>query len=340
MKTKSLHAALAGICLLIGATSCNLQVGGAGPKTWIDAPLDGTTFPLGPVIVRSHAASPAGTTKVTLLVNGAQVREDSAADASQGLIEFVQNWTPTNPGDYMLQVISTDNGGNTGRSNLVLVHIGGVTITDTPTATSSAEIPALPIIQPPPSVTPSPTVASGPSFTFDKNGNCRIGPSTDYEVATSFLAGQQLPIDGRNEDSSWFWLPMPGGGHCWASAATGVPYGPFTSAAVILLPLPPVATPEAAPPPPAAPGAPGKFAVKELQCDASKYIVRLVWQDVSGEDGYRVYRDGALISGLGADAASYDDTLPDYKPHSYRVEAFNGSGAGSTGSKSSTGCLY
>jgi hypothetical protein len=156
-------------------------------------------------------------------------------------------------------------------------------------------------------------------------------------VVTSFLTGQELQIDGRNEDNTWFWLHMPGGGHCWASVATGVAHGPFASAAVILPPLPPVATTEAAPGPPSAPG---KLKVQELQCDASKYIVRLSWLDVSGEDGYRVYRDGALMATNSADGTSYDDALPDYNPHSYRVEAFNGSGAGSTGSKSSTGCLY
>ncbi len=334
MKIKSVPAALAGICLMM-ATGCNLQVGGAGPQTWIDAPLDGSTLPLGAVIVRSHAASPAGTTKVALQVNGAQVREDSAGDASQALIEFVQNWTPTNPGDYALQVVSTDRSGHVGRSNLVHVHIGGVITTDTPTATS-----ILPEIPPPPSVTPSATGLSGPSFTFDKNGNCRLGPSTAYEVVTSFLAGQQLPIEGRNEDNSWFWLLMPGGGHCFASVGTGFAQGPYGSTAVIVPPAPPVATTVAAPAPVEPPGSPGKFNVQELQCDASNYIVRLVWQDVSGEDGYRIYRDGSLVGTNTADATSYDDTLPDYNAHSYRVEAFNGSGAGSTGSKSSTGCLY
>jgi hypothetical protein len=337
MKTKSPLAALAGICLMI-ATGCNLQVGGAGPQTWIDAPLDGSTLPLGAVIIRSHAASPGGTTKVALIVNGAQVREDSAGDASQALIEFVQNWTPTNPGDYLLQVVSTDRSGNVGRSNLVHVHIGGVIVTDTPTATSViGDISPLPILPPPPSVTPSPTGVSGPTFTFDKNGNCRLGPSQLYEVVTSFLAGQDLQIDGRNEDNTWFWLLMPGGGHCWASVATGVAHGPFASAAVILPPLPPVATTEAAPAPPTAPG---KLNVQELECDASKYMVRISWLDVSGEDGYRVYRDGALVATNPADGTSYDDTLPDYNPHSYRVEAFNSSGAGSTGSKDSTGCLF
>ena len=42
--------------------------GGPGPRTWIDSPLDGSTIELGPVIVRSHAASAGGTAQAALLV--------------------------------------------------------------------------------------------------------------------------------------------------------------------------------------------------------------------------------------------------------------------------------
>jgi len=90
---KTLLSTLQVVGLMLFTAGCNLQAGGAGPQTWIDAPLDGSTLPLGPVIVRSHAASPGGTAQVALTVNGAQVRVDQAADGSAALIEFVQNWT-------------------------------------------------------------------------------------------------------------------------------------------------------------------------------------------------------------------------------------------------------
>jgi hypothetical protein len=318
------------------ATGCNLQSGGAGPQTWIDAPLDGMTLPLGPVLVRSHAASQGGTAQVALTVNGAEVRVDQAADGSAALVEFVQNWTPSVPGDYLLQVISSDQAGNLGRSNIVHVHIGELEITVTPTIGVPGITP-LPIIPEPPSVTPSATGLSVPIFSFDKNGNCREGPSTQYAVTTSFLAGQKIPIDGRNEDSSWFWLLVPGGGHCWASIGTGVALGPVGSLTVVVpIPLPVATTPVPLSPPPA----PGNFNVQELECTSENYTLRLVWQDVAGEDGYNIYRDGGLINTLSANTQSYDDASPDYSPHAYRVEAFNGSGTGSTGSKSSAGCVY
>lgn len=330
MKMRSLWTAVGAGCLVLAATGCNLQAGAAGPQTWIDAPLDGSTLPLGPVIVRSHAASEGGTVQAALLVNGAQVRVDQAADGSAALIEFVQNWTPGNPGDYVLQVVSTDQGGNPGHSNMVHVHIGDLPITFTPTA----EIAPLPIIPPPPTFTPTATATAtaigggGPSFAFDKNANCREGPSQVFNAVTAFLSGQTVVIEGRNEDSTWFYVRIPGDGVCWVSAVTGAPSGPYANTPVIASPvLPPLA-------------APGKFNVENVQCDAGKYVVGLSWGDVGGEEGYYVYRDEALIATNSADETSFNDTPPDYSPHKYRVEAFNAGSAASTGSKASTGCVY
>src|SRR3990172_5187562 len=80
MRSRSVSVTLILACLAILGTACNMPAGGAGPRTWIDAPLDGKTLPLGPVVVRSHAASEEGTAQAALLVNGAQVRVDQAAD--------------------------------------------------------------------------------------------------------------------------------------------------------------------------------------------------------------------------------------------------------------------
>jgi hypothetical protein len=341
MKTRSLSAALRVVCLVLLTAGCNLQAGGAGPQTWIDAPLDGMTLPLAPVLVRSHAASDDGTAQAALLVNGAQVRVDQAADSSGQLIEFAQPWIPSGPGDYVLQVITLNHAGAEGLSNLVHVRIGDL-VTDTPTS-------LLPEIPPPPSVTPSSTGVTQPSFRFDVPGNCREGPSTLYAVLTSFLAGEEAPIEGRNADNSWFWLLMPGGGHCWAAASTGTPLGPYAETDVIQPPPPPAITTEApppveatteAPPPQQPPPAPGGFSLNELVCSSEAYTVRLSWNDVAGEQGYRVYRDGALIMSLGANATQYDDSPGNYESHAYRVEAWNGSGANSTGVKNSAGCVF
>ena len=45
-----------GCMLSLVLSSCG-SAGGPGPRTWIDTPLDGSTLPLAPVVVRSHASS-------------------------------------------------------------------------------------------------------------------------------------------------------------------------------------------------------------------------------------------------------------------------------------------
>src|SRR5688500_13881193 len=97
--------------LMLILAACAPGAGGPGPRTWIDAPLDGSTLELGPLVVRSHAASDGGTAQAALMVNGTQVRVDQAADTSSALVEFAQPWIPEGPGVYILQVLSTDNAG-------------------------------------------------------------------------------------------------------------------------------------------------------------------------------------------------------------------------------------
>ncbi|HET7143985.1 MAG TPA: hypothetical protein VFI68_08210 [Anaerolineales bacterium] len=320
--------------LIMSLAACASGSGGPGPRTWIDAPLDGSSVALGPIIVRSHAASEGGTAQAVLMVNGVQVRVDQSADSSSPLIEFAQTWIPTAPGEYTLQVISTDNVGNEGRSNSVRVQVGQLpvqTFTPTPLVTTS----------PIPNITPSNTPESEPTLTLSQNGNCREGDSTAYEVVTAFLAGQQVAIEGRNSDNTWFWVLIPGGGHCWIAGTVGIPTGPYTSTGIVnppALPAPTVVSPT--PPVQAAPGAPGQFGVSTKSCTSSEYIVRLQWNDSNGENGYQIYRDGNLIATIAANSTIFDDNSPDYNSHSYQVQAYNNAGSASSSIQNSEGCLY
>jgi hypothetical protein len=207
--------------------------GGPGPRTWIDAPLDGSVLELGPVVVRSHAAADGGTARAVLTVNGVQVRVDESGDAAAALTEFAQAWTPEGPGEYVLQVISLDHAGNEGRSNRVHVRVGEVSAAPTDAATPESGVTQTPVL------TPTITQPSDPIITFNTGANCREGDSTAYEVVTAFAAGAQARITGRNADASWFLLAIPGGGDCWASASTGTPSGPYQSAPVVAPPPPP-----------------------------------------------------------------------------------------------------
>jgi hypothetical protein len=313
--------------VLLSLTGCGSGAGGPGPRTWIDAPLDGSTVDPGAVVVRSHAASDAGIAQAVLLVNGELVRTDAPADPAAALVEIVQTWTVDGPGDYMLQVITTDQAGNEGRSNLVRVRVGGAPAEGTPTPSST----------PDPAVTATATTLSDPAFTFDTNANCRAGDSTAYGVVTSFLQGAQARIEGRNADGSWFLVQMPAGGTCWVAGSVGTPSGPYGSVGVVVPPpLPPTDTPVPAQPP----SAPGNLHLGGEVCTSEEFSVTLEWGDVAGEDGYRVYRDGQLIATLGEGETSYTDSPPDYNAHGYGVEAFNESGASNRPTVQEDGCLF
>ncbi len=451
--------------ILIFVAGCSLPTGGgAGPRVWIDTPLDGDTVAFAPLIVKSHVSSEGGTASAALLVNGVQVRVDTPTNPSDPLTSFAQVWEPTAPGDYGLEVVATDSRGNTGRSH-VRVHIsteayipplcrldqlvapellepaeGASVLSDgasvrtsvhfswsypepscrpsgyyislsepdgsadhlvwgfiTPSAsyttgnwplpigacyywqvaasppvsvvgqgppsavrrfcipsltasipgvntvTASVPLPGITIIPP---VTPPNLI---PTFIFSSNANCRKGPSTGYEVVTSFYANDQVTLEGRNDNSSWYWALIPNSNsHCWISGKIGSPQGPIGGLVVVSAPPLPATT--VAPPPvivattpapaPVAPPAPGKFNISTKSCTSSEYIVTLRWNNVEGELGYRIYRDSALIATLAENSTAYDDASPDYNSHSYQVQSYNDAGSANSSEQNSEGCLY
>ena len=78
-----------------------------------------------------------------------------------------------------------------------------------------------------------------------------------------------------------------------------------------------------------APPAPGGLSHQRV-CELAGFQVILDWDDVAdNEEGYRVYRDGALIATLGANANSYNDMPFFGGPYTYGVEAYNEVGASS-----------
>jgi hypothetical protein len=57
---------------------------------------------------------------------------------------------------------------------------------------------------------------SGPTATLRQNSNCRRGPGTEYDSVTNLPQGLTAPITGRNPDSSWWQVQVPGTQtRCW-----------------------------------------------------------------------------------------------------------------------------
>jgi uncharacterized protein YgiM (DUF1202 family) len=55
-----------------------------------------------------------------------------------------------------------------------------------------------------------------PTVQVSVNTNCRIGPGQDYERVGSLMVGQSAQVIGRNADSSYWIIQIPGrSGYCW-----------------------------------------------------------------------------------------------------------------------------
>jgi hypothetical protein len=50
--------------------------------------------------------------------------------------------------------------------------------------------------------------------TMNDDASCRGGPGSNYPLTVILQRGQTLPIEGRNQDSSWLWLNTDSG-YCW-----------------------------------------------------------------------------------------------------------------------------
>lgn len=73
-------------------------------------------------------------------------------------------------------------------------------------------------------VTPILTVAPtlGPAmFTTLTNAHCRQGPSQVYEIVTSVAIGESLPVVGRDEEDTWYYIQTTRFTRCWISVVTG-----------------------------------------------------------------------------------------------------------------------
>ena len=121
------------------------------------------------------------------------------------------------------------------------------TPTDRPTATRTNP----PTKMPTATWTPSETAfVCAPYLVLEMNAHCREGPATVYDIVTSLLAGQNVSIEGKNDNQSirWWWVQLPNSrAHCWISDSTARTYG--EPECVRVIPAPPTPTPTVSPPP-------------------------------------------------------------------------------------------
>lgn len=120
---------LACLLLMISAVACSQQM--TGPQTWIDAPVNGSSVPVGASIkVLAHAYAPEGVAEVLLSVNGAAYRRNPPKQPGSTFSEATLEWFPQQEGDYVLQVTAFSQSGQATSARAVSVKaIGQVTAT-------------------------------------------------------------------------------------------------------------------------------------------------------------------------------------------------------------------
>lgn len=108
--------------------------------------------------------------------------------------------------------------------------------TPTSALTSDTPVPpatALPTDTPFPTQTPTPTIPI--AWPSDKGVNCRFGPGTGWLTVGALLVGQVATIQGKNEDSSWWYVVTPDdpGSPCWVAASVTITAGNLANLPII-----------------------------------------------------------------------------------------------------------
>ena len=193
-------------------------------------------------------------------------------------------------------------------------------ITATPMAPATTSTPT-PIVTGTPTGTITPTY-SVPMLGFDGNTNCREGPGTDYKVVTVIRSGQKVEAAGVQE-KYWIVKNPNGEGTCWVASDFATPSGSIWT--VPTMTAPPLPTRE----PPAAPVWSNWNYTCAFAPGGSTVTMNLVWTDRStGETGFKVYRDGEVVTTLAPDTSSYTDVafVKSGKELKYYIEAFSDAG--------------
>jgi hypothetical protein len=171
---------------------------------------------------------------------------------------------------------------------------------------------------------PVPADTATPSFTtllLTDNTNCRQGPGKNFSIVSVIAGGVSVQIVARSEDGKFWVVAAPNNaGACWVSAEFGTASGNTN--------LLPIVTPAAGESISGAPERPGSL-YYNYSCNGGDVTTTLTWADAAdNEDGYRLYRYGALIADLPANTTSYLDNVI-VSPGAtieYSLEAYNGVG--------------
>jgi hypothetical protein len=155
------------------AVGADKQVGST--RTWIDAPLNGSTIPFKSYEIVIHTFGSAGVTQVELSANGNVLANLSNSDPGKQLATLKYAWLPATPGNYTLRARAQSKGGAWDSETSAVVTVSNFTVT--PVNTSTATVTLTPIGTFTPTGTATPTVTS---TVAELSFTPRISTSTFY----------------------------------------------------------------------------------------------------------------------------------------------------------------
>jgi len=138
---KSILLVLILLLILLLPACKRYRVGGT--YVWIDVPINNLVFPdPQPIQIEGHASSAEGLSKVEVYINTDLLASLSDLPVKGKLAYFQTTWTPTSPGEYMIQAIAYDSSNQTSEIDSVRIFFGvgpspGEVLTSTPTITET-----------------------------------------------------------------------------------------------------------------------------------------------------------------------------------------------------------
>jgi len=208
-------------------------------------------------------------------------------------------------------------------ATLVALTAAQPTATETPSSTS------LPTQTPTITLTFTPTV---PMVTVSQNTNCRTGPGVIYDLIGGLLIGEEAVVVGKYTAGNYWIINNPdAAGTCWLWGQYATVSG--NTAGLPEYTPPPTPTPTFTPTP-QPPNAPANISVSKacnpLVLPQFLLVSIISWEDKSNDEtGFKVYRDGSLLTTVGPNVTTWNDTIPINMgiPVTYGVEAVNATGA-------------
>ncbi len=107
--------------ILIASLAACAPAGG-GPQAWIDQPLEGNQFQVGPITITAHASDASGIDRFEFVTGEDSVRQIAAKGERLGEASIA--WTPPGPGTYTLKVRAVDRKGIRGEYAQVTIVAG------------------------------------------------------------------------------------------------------------------------------------------------------------------------------------------------------------------------